>query len=174
VLRHRNTWLAKVMRWPRGSARLWGVALLGALALASCGSSYTKQDFVQRASGICTDTTRSLRLLTPPSFSGSAAANQKSLATYLEGAAPIVGRESRRLSALPRPSQSAAQARLLRHWLTAVKSSAAGFKKLAAAAQGGDAEAESAANAELAANPVVRLAASYGAHACAGPGATYK
>jgi hypothetical protein len=141
---------------------------------AGCGSSYTKADFVQRADGICTATTRVIRSLKPPEFAASSALQRRSSVAYFVHAASIVDKEARQLSSLAVPPETAAQRRVRRRWLASVQASAAQLKALAKATGTGDTSGVTAANQKLAANPVVELAAQYGAHACAGPGATYK
>jgi hypothetical protein len=141
---------------------------------AGCGSSYTKADFIQRADGICTATTRVIRSLKPPQFAASSVLQRRSSVAYFVQAASIVNKEARQLSSLAVPPETAAQRRVRRHWLASVQASAAELKALAKATGTGDASAVTAADQKLAANPVVTLAAQYGAHACAGPGATYK
>jgi hypothetical protein len=144
------------------------------VCVAGCGSSYTRADFIQRADGICTGATRDVRLLKPPEFAAGSEAQQRSSAEYLQSAASIVRREAIRLTGLPKPPETAAQRRLRVSWLAAAHASATDLRALASATAAGDTAAATAANAKLAANPVVKLAAQYGARACAGPGATYK
>jgi hypothetical protein len=150
------------------------VSVLAAVLVAGCGSSYTRADFIQRADGICTGTTRAVRLLKPPQFGQASVQQQRSSGAYFGHAASLVKSEARRLSALPVPPETGAQRRVRVQWLAAVHDSAAALQALAEATSKGDTAATTAANQRLAANPVVRLAARYGAHACAGPGATYK
>jgi hypothetical protein len=142
--------------------------------VAGCGAGYTKADFIQRADGICTGTTRAARLLKPPQFTATTQVQRRSSAAYFRSVAAVVKRESQRLSALPVPPGSAAQRRLRVRWLAATHDSASELLALGQATAAGDTSAVTAANVKLAANPVVKLAAQYGAHACAGPGATYK
>jgi hypothetical protein len=150
-----------------------GVVALLIVLLAGCGGTgYTKRDFVERADGACLSTTRALRSLTPPRFTGTAAQRQRSLSTYLARVSQLVQSEARRLSALPKPPGDRAERELLTRWLTAVHASASGIQELAAAARAGDAAAVSAARAALATVPVVKLASRYGAVACAGPSVT--
>jgi hypothetical protein len=153
----------------RGSATC---AVIGAL-IAGCGTPYTKQDFVKRADGICLSTTRAVRSLTPPQFTGSAAQQQRSLSQYLGRVSPLVRAEARHLAALPKPPGRPAQLALLQRWLAAEHATASGIQVLAAAARGGNSEEVSAASSALAAVPVVMLASRYGVKDCAGPGATY-
>jgi hypothetical protein len=141
--------------------------------VAGCGTQYTKHDFIKRADGICLSTTRSVRSLPQPQFTGSAAQQQRSLSSYLSRVSALVSAEARHLAALPKPPGRPAQRALLRRWLAAVHATAAGIQVLAAAAHSGNAETVSAAKAALAAVPVVSLASRYGAKDCAGPGATY-
>jgi hypothetical protein len=150
-----------------------GAAAVLALALAGCGGHYTKQNFVQSADGICLSTTRAVRLLTAPQFTGTAARQQQSLGKYLTRVAPLLQSKQRRLAALRKPPGTKREQRLLAQWLAAEHASAISFKKLAVATSSGNSGAVANAGAELAAVPVVRLAAQYGAHACAAPGATY-
>jgi hypothetical protein len=150
-----------------------GLAAVLALCLAGCGSHYTRQDFISRANGICLSTTRAVRSLTPPQFTGTAAQQQHSLGEYLTHVAPLVQSQARRLAALPQPPGSKRQQRLLARWLAAEQSSAVGFKKFAAAAISGNADAVADAGAAVAAVPVVQLASQYGARDCAAPGASY-
>jgi hypothetical protein len=144
------------------------------LLAAGCGSSYTKADFVKRADGICTATTRIIRSLTPPQFGAGSALQRRSSAAYFRHAAAIVEKEARQLSALPKPPANAAQRHVRSQWLAAVRDSAGELRSLADATAAGNSSAVTAANRRLAANPVVALATRYGSKACAGPGATYQ
>ncbi len=153
---------------------LSAAAVLVGLLVAGCGGSYTRADFIQRADGICTGTTRQIRLLRPPQFGATTVLERRSSARYLIDAAELVKQEARRLSALPRPPENASQRRLRSRWLAEVHSSATELLALASATSTDDAAAMSSAEGKLAANPVVKLAGEYGARACAGPGATYR
>lgn len=144
-----------------------------ALALSGCGSSYSKHDFIQRAEGICLSTTRAVRSLAPPEFTGTAEQQRQSLGAYLARVSPLEQRQARRLSALPKPPGGRREQQLIERWLTAVHESADELSHLAGVARNGDASGVADARDQLAAVPVAHLATEVGAHACAGPGATY-
>ena len=144
-----------------------GVSLV-ALALAACGSSgESKQDFVARANGICTNAIHDVRNVSASGSGGAVSA--QALAKYLEAVAPIVASEAKQLKALPRPTGDEAT---LRRYLAAVAATAAHYKALADAARSGDRQAMGAATAALRANPAPRLAAAYGLTECTGPAGT--
>ena len=146
----------------RASAVL-GVSLV-ALALAACGSSgESKQDFIARANGICTNAIHDVRNVSVPGSGGAVSA--PALAKYLEAVAPIVVSEAKQLKALPRPTTDQA---LLDRYLAAVAAIAAQYKALAQAARAGDRQAMSTATAALQANPATGLATRYGLTECAG------
>ena len=146
----------------RASAAL-GVSLV-ALALAACGSSgESKQDFIARANGICTNAIHDVRNVSVPGSGGAVSA--PALAKYLEAVAPIVASEAKQLKTLPRPTTDRA---LLDKYLAAVAAIAAQYKALAQAARAGDRQAMSTATAALQANPATGLATRYGLTECAG------
>jgi hypothetical protein len=151
---------------------LFVTALVGML-VAACGSTYTRADFIRRADGICLSTTRALRSLTPPQFTGSAVQQQLSLSRYLARVSPLVSAESRRLAGLPKPPGRPADAALLQRWLRAVHDSASDIHVLGDSERAGDPAFIAAARTALGALPVVKLASRYGMKACAGPGASY-
>ena len=148
------------------------LVVLAAVVLAGCGSSYTRADFIRRADGICLTTTRAVRSLPPPRFTGTTQ-QRRSLGAYLMRLAPLVQAEARRLAALPKPPDGPGRRRLLARWLAAVRVSGDELAQLGAATGTGRAGAVARISGELASAPVVRLARRYGARACSGPGATY-
>jgi hypothetical protein len=150
--------------WFRSRASgVLGVSLV-ALALAACGSSgESKQDFIARANGICTNAIHDVRNVSVPGSGGAVSA--PALAKYLEAVAPIVASEAKQLRALPRPTTDRA---LLEKYLAAVAAIAAQYKALARAARAGDRQAMSTATAALQANPATGLATRYGLTECAG------
>jgi hypothetical protein len=149
-------------------------ALLALAALlAGCGGgSYAKPDFVARADAICTSAVRQTRSIAPPSFTRPAARQLSALARYLAAVLPIVQSEAAQLRALRRPTQDAAARATLTQYLAAVARAAGDYRALTAAAQRGDAQGVSNAEAALRTSPVASLATSYGLRSCGVPGAT--
>ena len=148
--------------------RSWASVALGvplaALALAACGSSgESKQDFVARANGICTNAIHDVRNVSASGSGGAVSA--PALAKYLEAVAPIVTSEAKQLKALPRPTTDRA---LLDKYLAAAAATAAQYKALAQAARAGNRQAMSTATAALESNPATGLATRYGLTECAG------
>jgi hypothetical protein len=153
-------------------ATLRRLLALGAAAalLAGCGS-YTKADFAASANALCANAVRESRALPPPSFAAGAA-GLSALASYLHRLLPIVGRETRQMLALRRPTGKASSRRALSRYLAAVSQAFSDYSALAAAARRGDTEGVTEAEARLRASPVASLAARYGLRSCANPGAT--
>lgn len=170
--RRPRTGRERVVGMGRAAAVTGCITAVLAVALAGCGSSYTRRDFVQRADGICLATTRAVRSLPSPAFTGTAEQQRRSLGRYLARVAPLVQKQARRLSALPRPPGGSHEQKSIGRWLTAAHESADLLAHLAYVARTGDASAVADADAQLAAVPVVHLAANVGARSCAGPGAT--
>jgi hypothetical protein len=146
--------------------------VIGAL-VAGCGTQYSKRDFIKRADGICLNTTRAVRSLTTPQFTGSAVQRRLSLSRYLARVSRLVSAESHSLAKLPKPPGRPAEQALLQRWLHAVQASASDLHVLGDSERAGDPAFIAAARSALSAVPVVALASRYGAKDCAGPGATY-
>jgi hypothetical protein len=141
-------------------------AALASLGIAACGGhTATKQDVIARANAICAGAERDLRA-TPPPAGGTSLSG---LATYLRAVTPILQREVSNLQALPRPATDRA---LLNRYLSAVATSGATYRALAAAAGRGDQDAVNQALAQLGASPASSLAARYGLNQCAGTSGT--
>jgi hypothetical protein len=141
--------------------------------LSACGSTYSKRDFAHRADAICASELRDLRALAPPNFGGPALHVRRALAAYSASVLRIVQSEASQLRALPRPSESSHETAVLHGYLRALDRAVADYRRLAGAQLAGNTAATSAAEAALAADPVGRLAASYGLGSCSSPGATY-
>jgi hypothetical protein len=138
-------------------------AALTALVVAACGGHTTsKQDVIARGNAICAGALRDLRA-TPPPAGGET--SLPGLAAYLRAVMPILQREASNLQALPRPAANRA---LLDQYVSAVASSGATYRALAAAAQRGDQDAVNQALAQLDGNAAASLAARYGLNQCAG------
>jgi len=142
------------------------VALVALIVTACGGHTVTKQDVIARGNAICAGAQRDL-LATPSPAAGET--SLPGLAEYLSAIMPILRREVSNLQALPRP---AADRALLDRYVTAVASSGATYRTLAAAAGRGDQDAVNQALAQLAANPASSLAARYGLNQCAGASGT--
>ena len=96
------------------------------VAVTACGGSYTKQDFVARANGICTDTLGQTRAIAPT----GAPADNRALAAYLRRVLPILQQEAGQLRALRRPPGSDDKAALERY-LSALDGQVAATKAVA-------------------------------------------
>ncbi|MFL5863460.1 MAG: hypothetical protein ACJ780_22245 [Solirubrobacteraceae bacterium] len=120
----------------------------------------TKRDVIARGNAICQAAFRDAHAIPPPTQS----TNLRSLASYLDRVAPIVEHEVGQLRALPRPSRDR---ELLERYLSALATSAAGYRALAAAARRGDRDAVSSRIAALGSGPAIGLAARYGLNNCA-------
>ncbi len=142
---------------------------MAAAVLAGCGSTYTKQDFVAQADGICASALRELRSVAAQSQPTAGSAQQ---AAYFASVARVVKSEAAELHALPRPHDDAGDGATRRSYVDSVAQVAAEFSALAAAARTGDAGGLAAAEAALRASPVDSLAARYGLHDCATAGTT--
>jgi hypothetical protein len=143
---------------------------VAATVLAGCGGS-SKSDFTAQANAICAHTIRSLRAV-PATTGAPGSGADAALAAFLAQAAPIVSSEARQLNGLGRPDGSGAQRKLLARYLAAVNKTAAAYTALGRAARAGDARGIAAAQASLRSSPAAALAAAYGLHDCASPGAT--
>jgi hypothetical protein len=154
----------------RGSRRFAPALALAAVAvgLAGCGSSYTKQDFVARANGICTDTLGQTRAIAP----AGAPQSNRALAAYLRQVLPILQQEATQLRALRRPPGSDADKAALDRYLSALDGQVAATKRLRDAAARNDGDGVSAAESDLQASQAASLAARYGLKSCAAPGST--
>lgn len=139
-----------------------------ALGTPACGSSYTRQDFVDRANGICTDALAQTRAIAP----AGAPQSNRALATYLRQVLPIVQHEASQLRALRRPPGSEADKTALTHYLAALDGEVVATKRLRDAAARGDGDGVSAAETDLQSNQAEALAAKYGLKSCAAPGST--
>jgi hypothetical protein len=139
-----------------------------AVGLAGCGSSYTKQDFVARANGICTDTLGQTRAIAP----AGAPQSNRALAAYLRQVLPILQQEATQLRALRRPSGSDADKASLDRYFSALDGQVAATKRLRDAAARNDGDGVSAAESDLQASQAASLAARYGLKSCAAPGST--
>lgn len=137
--------------------------------VAACGSSYTKQDFIARANGICTSALRQTRAIAPAA--GTPQSN-RALAAYLSQALPIAQSEADQLRALRLPPGTAAEKAALLRYFSALSAQVAAIKQLKSAAARGDAQGVAAAKAALSANPATSLAAKYGLRSCGTPGGT--
>ena len=149
-----------------------GVVLAGSALVAGCGGSYTKRDFVARADAICASALRQLRSIPPPSSSPSAAPPAGAPAGYLATVLAVEQSQYRQLRALRRPAQDNVGRAKLTRWLASLTRVVEDYRELATAAQRGNAEGVSSAEAALRASPVGSLAASYGLSSCASPGPT--
>jgi hypothetical protein len=143
------------------------VLALAAVVTGCGGSGYTKSDFVARADGICTNTLRQTRALAPPAATSGAA-----LSAYLGKLVPLVETEADQLRALKRPDDSARDRATLTSYFAALGQVVAAYRRLEAAAVGGDDQTVADVEAALNANPVASLAAGYGLKACGTPGST--
>ena len=160
----RITWTRQGLKAARaGTAAIAVVALVGA-----CGGSYSKQDFIARANGICTSALRQTRAIAPAVASQS----NQALAAYLSQALPIVESEAQQLRALRLPPGTANEKAALARYFAALTVQVATIKQLRNAAARGDAQGVAAAKAALGANPATSLAAQYGLRACGIPGGT--
>lgn len=150
--------------------RLAGALIIAGL-VAGCGS-YTKANFVAAADAICASTVRATRAVPPPSFGSSGAQQLSALATYLAVVSPIVQSEAKQIQALKNPSENARNDALRMRYLTALSQVADDYRKLAAAAKQGDAQAVANEEAALRASPIASSAQSYGLRSCGTAGAT--
>lgn len=138
------------------------------LGLAACGGSYTKQDFVARANGICTNAVAQTRAIAPT----GAPQSNRALAAYLRQVLPIVQHEAGQLRALRRPAGSEADKAALDRYLSALDAEVAATRRLRDAAARGDGDGVSAAEGDLQSNQAASLAAKFGLKSCAMPGST--
>ena len=149
--------------------RATAATLSAALLVTACGASaYTKRDFIARASAICTSTLRKTRSVPPPASAQSPTA----LAAYVAKVAPLVQAEADQLHALPHPPGTSADRAALARYLAALEQTVRDYRKLAAAARRGDAQAMAASEAALRASPASSLSVRYGLSACGAPGST--
>lgn len=138
---------------------------MAALALAGCGGKpATRASVIARGNAICATAARELANL--PAASGAAGAS-----VDFVKAAPVVSREARALSALPRP---AADRALLERFLSAESSLAAGYRRLAAVQRAGAVAAEQSGVQALARSDAASLARRYGLVQCGAPTATVR
>ena len=157
------------------AARLLTVACTTAAALAvaalvvACGGSYTKQDFIARANGICTSALRQTRAIAP---AAGAPTSSRALATYLSQALPVVQSEAGQLRALRPPPGTAAEKAALARYFSALTAQVEAIRQLKNAAARDDAQGVAAAKVALGANSATSLAAKYGLRACGVPGGT--
>jgi hypothetical protein len=145
---------------------LIGIAV--AVAVTACGGSYTKQDFVARANGICTDTLGQTRAIAPT----GAPQSNRALAAYLRRVLPILQQEAGQLRALRRPPDSDSDKAALDRYLSALDVEVAATRRLRDAASRNDGGGVSAAESDLQASQAASLAARYGLKSCAAPGST--
>jgi hypothetical protein len=145
----------------RGLAAIAAV-LVAAAAIAGCGSSYTKSDFIARADAICASALRQTRSIAPTSALGE----------YVAAVLPVVESEATQLRALKSPPQDAGDKAALAKYLGALAQEVANYRRLGAAAKRGDGQGVTNAEAALRASPAASLATSYGLRACGTPGAT--
>jgi hypothetical protein len=152
------------MRWIVASG-----ALLAAITVAGCGSSYSKADFISRADAICETAFRQTHTIAPPAAGGGAAQQLTALASYLQRVTPVVESETSDLSKLRRP---AADRALLERYLAALRAAVAQYRELGRAAAAGDVSGVAEAESALAAGDAQALAARYGLRSCGDAGAT--
>jgi hypothetical protein len=164
----RHSRLRPLRAWASRPFTATFAAVAVAIALAACGSSYTRQDFVDRANGICANSTSQTREIAQ---SGAPQSN-RALAAYLRQVLPIVQQQASQLRALRRPPGSDADKAALDRYLSALDGEVAATKRLRAAAARGDGDGVSAAESDLQSNQAASLAAKYGLKSCAAPGST--
>lgn len=150
----------------RGSA----LAVLLSAVLAGCGGGgYSKSDFVAQANGICTNSLRQTRAITPP----TSASETGTLAAYLSRLVPLVQSEADQLRKLKRPPGGTASDRLtLSQYFAALGQVVTAYRELEAAARSGDGDTIASVEATLRTSPVAALAAAYGLRSCGTPGST--
>ena len=136
--------------------------LVAAAAVAGCGSSYTKSDFIARADAICASALRQTRSIAPTS----------ALSEYVAAVLPIVQSEATQLRALKSPPQDAHDKAALTKYFGALTQEMENYRKLGAAAKRGDGQGVTNAEAALRASPAASLATAYGLRSCGTPGAT--
>jgi hypothetical protein len=150
-------------------ARIYCVLALAALVAGCGGSSYTKSDFVARADGICTNTLRQTRALTPPASTSQPGG---ALAAYLGQLVPLLQSEADHLHALKRPPDNSHDSATLSAYYKALDQIVANYQQLEAAAKRDDTQALTDVEATLRASPASALAAGYGLESCGTPGST--
>jgi hypothetical protein len=138
------------------------------LLVAGCGSSYSRQDFVDRANGICANAVRQTRAIP----SSGAPQKNRALAEYLTQALPIAQSEADQLRALRRPPGTDREKAALTKYFSALTQQVTAIRRLKTAAAGGDSQGVAIAEAALTATQASSLAAKYGLRSCANPGAT--
>lgn len=160
--------------YPRGVRLVGGTAGLFAFAalVGGCGGTITKRDFVARADAICATAVRDTRSIAPPGVAPGQQQQLRALGKYLAQLVPIVQSQATQIQALRRPAEDAHDRALLARFLAALAQIVSDYRKLAAAANRGDAPGVSSAEAALRANPVASLAAGYGLSTCGTSGAT--
>ena len=148
----------------RPGRRLAAIAavLVAVTAIAACGNSYTKSDFIARANAICASALRQTRSITPTSALGE----------YVAAVLPIVQSEARQLRALKSPPQDARDKAALAKYFGALTQELENYRKLGAAAKRGDAQGVTNAESALRASTAASLATAYGLRSCGTPGAT--
>jgi hypothetical protein len=165
-LRYRSSLPCCVVSGAR-QARFFGFLALAALLSACGGSGNSKSDFIARADGICTNTLRQTRAISPP-----VAASGGALSAYLGRLVPLVQTEAEQLRALKRPAGSAQDRATLAAYFSALDQVVEAYRRLETAATAGDTQTMANVEATLRASPVASLAAGYGLHACGTPGST--
>ena len=146
---------------PGGRLAAIAAVLVAAAAIAGCGSSYTKSDFIARADAICASSLRQTRSIAP-----------SALGEYVAAVLPIVESEATQLRALKSPPQDARDQAALAKYFGALTQEVEDYRKLGAAAKRGDAQGVTDAEAALRASPATSLATAYGLRSCGTPGAT--
>jgi hypothetical protein len=158
--------------WGLSNARVYrrsALAILLSALLAGCGGGgYSKSDFVAQANGICTNTLRQTRAITPP----TSASETGALAEYLSRLVPFVQSEAGQLRKLKRPGGTARDRLMLSQYFAALGQVVTAYRALEAAARSGDGDTIASVEATLRASPVADLATSYGLKSCGTPGAT--
>lgn len=147
---------------PSRSLAAIAAVLVAAAAIAGCGSSYTKSDFIARADAICASALRQTRSIAPTSALGE----------YVGAVLPIVESEATQLRALKSPPQDARDKAALAKYFGALTQEVENYRKLGAAAKRGDGQGITNAEAALRVSPAASLATGYGLRSCGTPGAT--
>jgi hypothetical protein len=135
---------------------------MAALITGCGGHTTTRRDVIARANAICFTAQQAVRSIAPP---GAGVTDAKALATYFDKVTPIVAKEARQLSALPRPKQRQG---ILNHYVDAVGASVADYRAGARAATADDGGGVTQALAKLQSNGATRYARAYGLTQCAG------
>jgi hypothetical protein len=160
------------MRRARAANRVPAAFAVACLA-AGCGSgTVTQRDYLARADAICAGALRKARSIPPPVAPASAAPSPGAFGPYLAQLLPVVRGEADQLRALKKPAGTPQDLAVLRRYLDAVAETERDYAALAAAAQAGDAQGVSRAEASLRASPAASLAARYGLRTCGTPGST--